>query len=275
MSNTVFITGTSSGLGRATARLFQARGWNVVATMRRPEHENELDRLDNTLVTRLDVQDNASIHAAVDAGLERFGRIDALINNAGYGTYGPLEATPQEKIARQFDVNVLGLIATTKALLPHFRANRGGTIVNVSSIGGRITFPLNSLYHGTKFAVEGLSEALQYELAPLGIEVKIVQPGGIDTDFGGRSLDVSNDPALREYQPLVQKAIEVLGPMMAQGSSPERIAEVVYAATVDKTGQLRWEAGADAVALLAERRASSDMAFFSGMKARFGIEGAK
>lgn len=275
MSNTVFITGTSSGLGRATARLFQARGWNVVATMRRPEHENELDRLDNTLVTRLDVQDNASIHAAVDAGLERFGRIDALINNAGYGTYGPLEATPQEKIARQFDVNVLGLIATTKALLPHFRANRGGTIVNVSSIGGRITFPLNSLYHGTKFAVEGLSEALQYELAPLGIEVKIVQPGGIDTDFGGRSLDVSNDPALLEYQPLVQKAIEVLGPMMAQGSSPERIAEVVYAATVDKTGQLRWEAGADAVALLAERRASSDMAFFSGMKARFGIEGAK
>ncbi len=275
MSNTVFITGTSSGLGRATARLFQARGWNVVATMRRPEHENELDRLDNTLVTRLDVQDNASIHAAVDAGLERFGRIDALINNAGYGTYGPLEATPQEKIARQFDVNVLGLIATTKALLPHFRANRGGTIVNVSSIGGRITFPLNSLYHGTKFAVEGLSEALQYELAPLGIEVKIVQPGGIDTDFGGRSLDVSNDPALLEYQPLVQNAIEVLGPMMAQGSSPERIAEVVYAATVDKTGQLRWEAGADAVALLAERRASSDAAFFSGMKARFGIEGAK
>lgn len=275
MSNTVFITGTSSGLGRATARLFQARGWNVVATMRRPEQENELDRLDNTLVTRLDVQDNASIHAAVDAGLERFGRIDALINNAGYGTYGPLEATSQEKIARQFDVNVLGLIATTKALLPHFRASRGGTIVNVSSIGGRITFPLNSLYHGTKFAVEGLSEALQYELAPLGIEVKIVQPGGIDTDFGGRSLDVSNDPALLEYQPLVQKAIEVLGPMMAQGSSPERIAEVVYAATVDKTGQLRWEAGADAVALLAERRASSDAAFFSGMKARFGIEGAK
>ncbi len=275
MSNTVFITGTSSGLGRATARLFQARGWNVVATMRRPEHENELDRLDNTLVTRLDVQDNASIHAAVEAGLERFGRIDALINNAGYGTYGPLEATSQEKIVRQFDVNVLGLIATTKALLPHFRTNRGGTIVNVSSIGGRITFPLNSLYHGTKFAVEGLSEALQYELAPLGIEVKIVQPGGIDTDFGGRSLDVSNDPALLEYQPLMQNAIEVLGPMMAQGSSPERIAEVVYAATVDTTGQLRWEAGADAVALLAERRASSDAAFFSGMKARFGIEGAK
>ncbi len=275
MSNTVFITGTSSGLGRAAARLFQVRGWNVVATMRRPEHENELDRLDNTLVTRLDVQDNASIHAAVDAGLERFGRIDALINNAGYGTYGPLEATAQEKIARQFDVNVLGPIATTKALLSHFRANRGGTIVNVSSIGGRITFPLNSLYHGTKFAVEGLSEALQYELAPLGIEVKIVQPGGIDTDFGGRSLDVSNDPALLEYQPLMQKAIEVLGPMMAQGSSPERIAEVVYAATVDTTGQLRWEAGADAVALLAERRASSDAAFFSGMKARFGIEGAK
>lgn len=275
MPNTVFITGTSSGLGRATARLFQARGWNVVATMRRPEQENELNRLDNTLVTRLDVQDNASIHAAVDAGLKRFGRIDALINNAGYGTYGPLEATSLDKIARQFDVNVLGVLATTKALLPHFRASRSGVIVNISSIGGRITFPLNSLYHGTKFAVEGLSEALQYELAPLGIRVKLVQPGGIDTDFGGRSLDVSNDPALAEYRPLVQKAIEVLGPMMAQGSTPERIAEVVYAAATDETGQLRWEAGADAVALLAERRASSDAAFFAGMKARFGIADAK
>jgi NAD(P)-dependent dehydrogenase (short-subunit alcohol dehydrogenase family) len=271
MTKTILITGTSSGLGRATAKLFHAKGWDVVATMRTPEHETELGQLERTLVTRLDVQDPASIRSAVAAGLAKFGRIDALVNNAGYGAYGPLEATPLEKIRRQFDVNVLGVLATTQALLPHFSAHRSGTIVNVSSIGGRVTFPLGTLYHGTKFAVEGLSEALHYELAPLGIRVKILEPGGIKTDFGGRSFDFSNDPALTEYQPLVQAVLGGLGPMMASGSSPELIAETIYAATTDGTDQLRYEAGADAVSLLAARRAADDAAFLGGMRARFGI----
>ena len=136
----------------------RAHGWNVVATMRAPEDESELTRLDHTLVTRLDVQDIASIDSAVAAGLAAFGRIDVLVNNAGYGAFGPLEAVPLEKAHRQFEVNVLGLIATTKAVLPHFRANRGGTIVNVSSMGGRVTFPLGALYHSTKFAVEAAED---------------------------------------------------------------------------------------------------------------------
>lgn len=271
MNSTVLITGTSSGLGRATAHLFHARGWNVVATMRTPEQETELTQLDRMLVTRLDVQDTASIQAAVAAGRARFGRIDALINNAGYGAYGPLEVTPPEKIRRQFEVNVLGLLATTQALLPHFRAQRSGTIVNISSVGGRLTFPLGTLYHGTKFAVEGLSESLHYELAPLGIRVKIVEPGGINTDFGGRSLDFSNDPALPEYQALVQAVVGALGPMMANGSSAEQIAEVVYAAATDGTAQLRYEAGADAAPLLAARRAADDATFFVGLKAQLGL----
>lgn len=271
MTKTILITGTSSGLGRATAKLFHARGWNVIATMRAPEHETELTQLERTLVTRLDVQDAASIRAAVAAGLAKFGRIDALVNNAGYGAYGPLESTPPDKIRRQFEVNVLGLLATTQALLPHFRGNRSGTIVNVSSIGGRMTFPLGTLYHGTKFAVEGLSEALHYELAPLGIRVKILEPGGMRTDFAGRSFDFSNDPALAEYQPLVQAVIAGLGPMMEMGSSPELVAEALYAATTDGSDQLRYEAGADAVQLLAARRASDDAAFLGGMRARFGI----
>jgi NAD(P)-dependent dehydrogenase (short-subunit alcohol dehydrogenase family) len=271
MNQTILITGTSTGLGRATARHFHAQGWNVIATMRTPEQETELTRLEHMLVIRLDVQDAGSIQAAVAAGLARFGRIDALVNNAGYGAYGPLEATPPEKIRRQFDVNVLGLLATTQALLPHFRANRSGTIVNISSVGGRLTFPLGTLYHGTKFAVEGLSESLHYELSPLGIRVKIVEPGGIKTDFGGRSLDFSNDPALTEYQPLVQTVLDVLGPMMANGSTPELIAEVIYAAVTDGTDQLRYEAGADAVQLLAARRAADDPAFFAGLKAQLGM----
>lgn len=269
MTRTVLITGTSSGLGRATAKHFHAQGWNVIATMRRPEQEVELTQLERTLVTRLDVQDTGSIHSAVEAGIRRFGRIDALVNNAGYGAYGPLEATPAEKIRRQFDVNVLGLLATTQAVLPHFRANRQGSIVNVSSIGGRMAFPLGTLYHGTKFAVEGLSESLQYELGAIGIRVKLVEPGGIQTDFSGRSLDFSNDPALAEYQPLVQSTLGVLGPMMAQGSQPEQIAEVVYAAATDTSDRLRYEAGADAVQVLANRRAADDTAFFGAMRARF------
>lgn len=269
--NTILITGTSSGLGRATAKHFHARGWNVVATMRRPDQEAELTQFERMLVTRLDVQDTRSIQSAVATGLARFGRIDALVNNAGYGAYGPLEATPLDKIRRQFDVNVLGVLATTQVLLPHFRANGSGTIVNVSSVGGRMAFPLGTLYHGTKFAVEGLSESLHYELAPLGILVKIVEPGGMNTNFGGRSLDLSNDPKLTAYQPLVQAVIDVLGPMMAGSSPPERVAEVVYAATTDGTGQLRYEAGADAVQLLEGRRATDDATFFAGMKAQFGL----
>jgi NADP-dependent 3-hydroxy acid dehydrogenase YdfG len=183
MNKTILITGSSSGIGRATATLFHEKGWNVVATMRRPESESELNKLDRVLVTRLDVIDLESIQAAVKQGLDRFGKIDVLLNNAGFGVFGPLEATPLEKIREQFETNVLGLLATTKVLLPIFRANREGMIINVSSVGGKITFPLGSLYHGTKFAIEGISEALSFEMAEIGVKVKIVEPGAVRTNF--------------------------------------------------------------------------------------------
>lgn len=136
-----------------------------------------------------------------------------------------------------------------------------------------MAFPLGTLYHGTKFAVEGLSESVYYELGALGIRVKIVEPGGMTTDFGGRSLDFSNDTELKEYQPLVQKVLDVLGPMMANGSAPERIAEVIYSATTDGTDRLRYEAGADAVQMLVVRRSTDDAGFLAGMRARFGLGG--
>jgi len=271
MDTTILITGTSSGLGRATAKLFHAKGWNVIATMRSPDQETELTKLDHTLVTRLDVQDSQSIQSAVEAGLAKFGRIGALVNNAGYGAYGPLEATPLEKMRRQFDVNVLGLLATIRAVLPHFRANKGGTIVNVSSIGGRIAFPLGTLYHGTKFAVEGLSESLHYELSALGIHVKIIEPGMIKTDFGGRSFDFNNDPELTGYQPLVQKLMDTFGPMMESASAPEKIAEVVYTAVTDGTDRLRYEAGPDASQVLSHRKSADDATFIAGIRAQFGL----
>lgn len=271
MNPTILITGASSGIGKATAKFFQSRGWNVIATMRSPERETELSQLERVLVTRLDVEDITSIQTAVDAGLSKFGKIDVLLNNAGYGAYGPLEATPLEKIRKQFDVNVIGLLATSRALLPHFRANRRGVIVNLSSMGGKVTFPLGTLYHGTKFAVEGLSEALHYELAPLGVRVKIIEPGMVKTDFAGRSFDFSNDPTLSEYQPVVQSLMSAMGPMAETASPPELVAEVIFKAATDGTDQLRYEAGADAVQLLAGRRATDDATFLAGIKAQFGL----
>ncbi|MDP9046378.1 MAG: SDR family oxidoreductase [Pseudomonadota bacterium] len=271
MSNTVLVTGASSGLGRATAKKFHGKGWNVVATMRAPEQETELQRLDHVLVTRLDVQDHESIEGAVGAALQTFGRIDAVVNNAGYGVFGPLEATPIETIRRQFEVNVIGMIATTKAVLPHYRANRRGVIVNVSSIGGRMAFPLGTAYHGSKFAVEGLSEALHYELGALGVRVKVVEPGGMKTDFGGRSLDFNHDPTLVAYEPLVQSVHKVLGPLMENGSDPAAVAEVIYGAATDGSDRLRYEAGADALEVLAARRGADDAAFMAGIRTQFGI----
>jgi NAD(P)-dependent dehydrogenase (short-subunit alcohol dehydrogenase family) len=270
MSQTILITGASTGIGKSTAELFANKGWNVIATMRTPENGAELAARDNVIVERLDVTDSASIEAAVAAGVAKFGQIDVLLNNAGYGAYGPLEAFPMENIRRQFDTNVIGLIETTKALLPHMRGNGSGTIVNVSSIGGQMTFPLGALYHGTKFAVEGISEAMSYELAAAGIKVKIIQPGGVKTDFGGRSFDFTNDDSMAEYQPVVQALFKSFeGAMTA--SEPEVVAECIWTSVTDGTDQLRYHATPDAVALLTARKEQDDATFIGGMNERLGL----
>ena len=271
MSKTILITGASSGIGRATAEHFHSNGWNVVATMRTPEEETELNRLDNVLVTRLDVTDSASIETAVAEGTARFGTIDVLLNNAGYGAYGPLEAFSMESIRRQFDTNVIGLLEVTKAVLPHFRGQRAGVVVNISSIGGKMAFPLGTLYHGTKFAVEGLSEALHYELEPLGVRVKIVEPGAIATDFGGRSFDFANDESLSEYQQTVGKLMSGFETALSKPSPPSVVAEVIWKAVTDGTATLRYAAGDDAVELIANRTAADDATFIGGIKSQFGL----
>ena len=186
---TILITGASSGIGLATAKHFQAAGWNVVATMRNPDSVPELQSLDRLIVLPLDVTDLSSIQAAVNATLEQFGSLDVLLNNAGYGLVGPMEAVTPAQLERQFATNVYGPIYTMQACLPHFRERKAGLIMNVTSVGGRLALPFNSLYHGTKFALEGLSESLALELAPHGIQVKLIEPGGVRTDFAGRSLD--------------------------------------------------------------------------------------
>jgi NAD(P)-dependent dehydrogenase (short-subunit alcohol dehydrogenase family) len=271
MSKTILITGASSGIGKTTAKFFQEKGWNVIATMRNPTKETELTALQNVLITRLDVEELDSIKSAVGRGIETFGSIDVLLNNAGYGAYGPLESTPLAKIRRQFDVNVIGLFATTKAILPHFREKQAGVVVNVSSIGGKMTFPLGSLYHGSKFAVEGLSESLHFELEPLGIKVKIVEPGMVKTDFGGRSFDFNNEPALSEYQGTIQAFMQGMGTYTELASEPQVVAEVIFQAATDNSDQLRYTAGSDAATLMKNRKAADDATFLQGIKEQFGL----
>lgn len=270
MSNTILITGASTGIGRATAKHFQKKGWNVVATMRTPEKESELSALKNVLVTRLDVQDSQTIANAVAQSIEKFGTIDVLVNNAGYGAFGVLEATPMEKIKRQFDVNVFGLLETTKALLPHFRANKSGVIINISSIGGKMTFPLGTLYHASKFAVEGISEAMSFEMEAIGVTVKIVEPGAIKTDFGGRSFDFTNDESLAEYQGIVAKMMAGFG-SANHASEPSVVAEVIFSAATDGTQRMRYTAGEDAKELMANRKQYDDETFRQGVKKRFDL----
>ena len=184
-----FITGASTGFGRLLAEQLLAAGSKVVATARKPEQIADLaDKYpDLCLVTPLDVTEQVAIETAVDAAIQKFGRVDVLVNNAGYGLAGAIEEATEDEFMPVFETNVFGLIRVTRELLPHFRSQRSGHIVNLSSIGGLIGSPGWGFYNASKFAVEGFSEALAAEMAPLGVHVTIVEPGPFRTDFLGRS----------------------------------------------------------------------------------------
>lgn len=267
----IVITGSSSGLGKATAKYFAERGWRVAATMRIPEKETELTEIENVSVYQLDVSDTTSINNAAQQIFSDFGTVDALVNNAGYGSYGILEATSEEKIRRQFDVNVIGMLLVTKAFLPNMRENGAGVIVNISSVGGKITFPLGTLYHGSKFAVEGMSEALSYELSTIGIKVKIIEPGGIKSNFGTTSFDMNVEGSPDEYRPLVDKFVAGVQASAGGGAEPGVIAQVIYAAVTDGSDQLRYTAGPEAEQTIDTREKLSDAEYIAMMKRQLGI----
>jgi NAD(P)-dependent dehydrogenase (short-subunit alcohol dehydrogenase family) len=263
--NTIVITGASSGIGKATARYFAEQGWRVAATMRKPEAENELNQLENVSLYALDVTDVESIEKATQQILSDFGTVDAVLNNAGYAVMGTFESATPEQIERQFDVNVFGLMSVTRAFLPHFRANGAGLFLNISSMGGQITFPLLSLYHSTKWAVEGFTESLSYELSSLGIQVKLIEPGVVMTDFYGRSMVLSAQEGLTAYDELLAKYQANMASVERSGSTPEQLAEAIYGAATDGKAQLRYLVGPDAEQLVGLRKAQGDDAYVAAI----------
>lgn len=200
MKQTIFITGTSSGLGKASAKYFAEQGWNVAATMRTPEKETELTKYENIQVLRLDVTDLQQVQEATRQAIATFGKIDVVLNNAGMGTYGALELAKEEDIDWQFAVNVRGPINVIRAFLPHFRANGGGMFINVSSFMGITTaVPLGSLYNMSKFGLEGLTEGLYYELKPLNIDLRLIEQGGMSGTNFNENVKWNEHPETRAY----------------------------------------------------------------------------
>jgi NAD(P)-dependent dehydrogenase (short-subunit alcohol dehydrogenase family) len=273
MTKTVLITGASSGFGKAATQLFANRGWNVIATMRTPSAAPDLNALPNVLVTQLDVRDRASIDASTAAGIARFGAIDVLVNNAGFGLFGIFESISREKIQEQFDVNLFGVMDMTRALLPHFRSRRSGVVINVSSGAGVFGLPMISLYTASKFALEGFSESLSYELLSQNIVVKIVEPGGVvSTGFGQRSATEASQQthAPADYDAFAAGTLKVFdGLRAARLASAEDVANVILEAASDGTDRLRYVATADIAPLVKARRETSEAQYMELMRAQF------
>lgn len=274
MKKTVLITGTSSGIGRAAAKEFASKGWNVIATMRNPGGEKELNQIENILVTQLDVEKEDTIKATIESGLRQFGKIDVLINNAGVGIFGVFEATPQQSIRNVFETNVFGTMQVIKAILPHFRAQKNGMIVNVSSSTGRFTFPLLSVYSASKFALEGFSESLSFELSAQNIKVKLIEPGIVDTNFDDTTQkNYTADPELTAYNDYMGKIIKIF----SEGDTGERkvtaqeAAATIYNAVTDGTDRLRYVIGEDVKAMIDTRSSMSDHEYMNMMHERFAV----
>jgi NAD(P)-dependent dehydrogenase (short-subunit alcohol dehydrogenase family) len=240
MEKVVFITGASSGIGKETAKLFQAKNWKVAATMRSPEKADDMKKIVDLRLVRLDVTEPESIRAAIAETLEHFGRIDAVVNNAGYGLIGPFEAASDEQVRRQFETNVFGLMAVCREVIPVFRKQKRGVIVNVSSISGLAALPFSSLYAASKFAVEGFSESLAYELEPFGIRVKLIEPGPIKTDFYSRSEEIARKENLHVYDERFEKLLEFMNKGGEAAPDGTIVAEAIWNAVTDNSKRLRY-----------------------------------
>lgn len=252
MTKTVLITGTSSGIGKATALKFLEEGWQVAATMRQPEGQHLEAGNRRASVIKLDVTDPAEADRAISETISQFGSLDVVINNAGYATTGPFELASENEIRRQFDTNLFGVMNVVKAALPHFRSVSSGLFINVSSALGIESMPYTSLYSSSKWALEGLSESLLFELSPHGISVRVVEPGVVETSFAKNVVMLS-----AEDNPYAE-SIEAFWTNFAQTtpeqpSSAEEVAGEIYKAAVSEGPQFRFVVGKDAIKVATER----------------------
>ncbi|HLA96545.1 MAG TPA: SDR family NAD(P)-dependent oxidoreductase, partial [Pyrinomonadaceae bacterium] len=198
---------------------------------------------------------------------EKFGRIDAVVNNAGYGLLGPFEAATPEQIDRQFQTNVFGLMNVCREIIPYFREQKRGTIINVASLAGRVAFPFSSLYHATKWGIEGFSESLQYELVPFNIRVKIIEPGPIKTDFYGRSQEIARRESLYAYEPAAEHFLEFMDKSGKDAPDGSVVAQAIYDAATDDSRKLRYPVNTKG--LLGLRKMLPDALFFPLIKKIF------
>ncbi|RFM26257.1 SDR family oxidoreductase [Deminuibacter soli] len=263
MAKTIFITGASSGLGKATAKLFQRKGWQVIATMRAPEKEQELALLDNVTLLPLDVTKPQQIADCVSVAT-KLTTVDVVFNNAGHGMYGPLESYSAEQLTGLINTNLLGVIRITQAFIPYFRQRGTGLFITTSSMGGITAFPFSSLYHATKWGIEGFSESMYFELSKFNIGIKNILPGGIRTDYTGRSM-LYGKHNTEAYQTILDQADKVMSNLLLPENltPPENIAEVIFEAATDGKKQLRYIAGNDGRQLYESRQHMGQEAFLA------------
>ena len=269
------VAGASSGIGEATARTLAGLGYVVHGAARRTDRLEGL-REAGIRPLALDVTDEDSLQRAVASVIEESGRIDVLVNNAGYGSYGAIEDIPEQEARRQFDVNVFGAMRLTQLVLPHMRERRSGTIINISAMGGRFHTPLGGWYHGTKFALEALSDALRLEARPFGIHVVVIEPGGITTEWGGIAAD--NLEATSGQGPYARMARAVARNLRGENrayrtSPPQVIADAIAKAVTARTPRTRYAVGFGAKPLIAARRVLPDRGFDTLITRAMGIRG--
>lgn len=239
MNKTIFITGASSGLGKITAKLFAAKGWTVIATMRNPEKETELTQLPNIHLLELDIN-NAKQIAEIASKAEKISPVDVLLNNAAYGLMGPFEATTDEQLEQQINTNFLGTILVSKAFLPYLRARKSGTVITVTSSTANIPYPFVAVYAATKSALETWTEGMSYELNGFGISIKTIVPAYMQTNFGNNAQMVSH----QDYQQVFNQYLTAMrADSSAKRDTPESIAQIVYEAATDNKEQLHYTAG--------------------------------
>ena len=254
MNKTILITGSNSGIGKITAEYFAERNWQVIATMRNTEKAGKMKMHPNISIYQLDVTDTESIRKAKDAILSDFDKVDLVLNNAGFGCYGAFEPIMESEIDRQIAVNIKGVMMMTKIFLEHFRKNRNGLFINISSIAGLVSYPLASMYVSSKWAVEGFTEAIYYELRPLNVRVKLVEPGGFKTNFQLEGMSWSHDESMSEYHEVTQKTIETRRQRQPEMPDPIAVAEKIFEAANDESDRLRYLVGDDAESYFAKRK---------------------